>query len=91
MEDSAFDIFSGIPYGDCKWMQSVNGLGAAHKRLQEIAAETPGKYFMFNAWNSCVLTQVDTGKVIAQADPSAQVPTKTLLASVIRDAKARAS
>jgi len=28
--------------------------------MEELAAETPGQYFIFNACNGCVLVHVDT-------------------------------
>jgi hypothetical protein len=60
MQEPTFDILSGIPGKNSEWLESVSGLTTARKRMEEIAAATPGKYFIFNAWNSCVLIQVDT-------------------------------
>ena len=60
MQEPIFDILSGIPGRNAKWLESVPGLTNAERRMEELAAATPGKYFVFNAWNSCVLVQVDT-------------------------------
>jgi hypothetical protein len=60
MQESTFDILSGTPGKNAKWLESVSGLTNARKRMEGLAAETPGQYFIFNPWNSCVLLQVDT-------------------------------
>jgi hypothetical protein len=60
MQEATFDILSGIPGRGAKWLESAPGLTNARRRMEELAAATPGKYFIFNAWNSCVLVQVDT-------------------------------
>jgi hypothetical protein len=61
MQEPTFDILSGIAGRSVKWLESAPGLTNARRRMEELAATTPGKYFIFNAWNSCVLVQVDTG------------------------------
>jgi len=60
MQEPTFYILSGIPDKNPKWLESVSGLTNARKRMEELAAEIPGQYFIFNAWNGCVLVQVDT-------------------------------
>jgi hypothetical protein len=60
MQDFALDILSGTPETNAKWLESVAGLANARKRMNELAAQTPGQYFIFNAWNSCILEQLDT-------------------------------
>lgn len=60
MQEPTFDILAGIPAKNAKWLESVSGLANARKRMEELAAETPGTYFVFNPWSCCVLVQVDT-------------------------------
>jgi len=60
MQEPTFDIWSGIPEKSGKWLETVAGLGNARRRMKELAAQTPGKYFIFSVWNSCVLDQIET-------------------------------
>jgi hypothetical protein len=64
MQETAFDILSGTPQTKVKWLESVTGLANARKRINELAAQTPGQYFIFNAWNSCIIEQIDTQQSI---------------------------
>jgi len=43
-----FDIFSGTQK-NAAWIETVEGLSAARERLQQIAREKPGQYFIFSA------------------------------------------
>jgi hypothetical protein len=63
MQEFTFDILSGTPQANPKWLESVAGLANARKRINELAAQRPGQYFIFNAWNGCVLEQVDTRQI----------------------------
>jgi len=60
MQEPTFDIWSGIPEKSGKWLETVAGLGNARRRMKDLAARTPGKYFIFSVWNSCVLDQIET-------------------------------
>ena len=42
---STFDIFVGSGEHDAVWLECVEGLEAATKRMNEIAAKKPGTYF----------------------------------------------
>jgi hypothetical protein len=64
MPEQTFDVWSGTPEKNGKWLETVTGLASARKRMKELAAKTPGQYFIFNVWNSCVLDQIAT-----QAEP----------------------
>lgn len=44
MKDSV-DIFSGTPK-NAMWIEAVQGLSNARERMQQIAAEKPGQYFL---------------------------------------------
>lgn len=63
MQEPAFDILSGTPL-KARWLESVAGFASARKRMNELAAQTPGQYFIFNAWNSYIIEQVDTRQSI---------------------------
>ena len=60
MQEPTFDIWSGTLEKSDKYLETVEGLGNAQRRVQELAAQNPGKYFIFSVWNSCVLDQIDT-------------------------------
>ena len=60
MYDTPFDIFCGLPGEDAKWLESVAGLDRAQARMRQLAAQQPGAYFIFNTWNLCVVSEVDT-------------------------------
>ncbi|HEY6467556.1 MAG TPA: hypothetical protein VIY69_16260 [Candidatus Acidoferrales bacterium] len=55
-----FDIFSGASDRDATWVCSVRGLANAKERMDEIAVERPGRYFIFNAVERTVLAQTET-------------------------------
>jgi len=65
MEESTFDIYAGTPGGNARWMESASELAVAQKRMQELAAKTPGPYFIFNIWTSCVLSQLNTQRALS--------------------------
>ncbi len=60
MHHATYDIWSGTPQKIGQWLEAVPGLSNAQKRMLEIARETPGPYFIFSAWNDCILDQIDT-------------------------------
>ena len=56
-----FDIFAGTPGSlNVLWKEAVPGLGAASERMQQLAAEDPGPYFVFCISSRQVLAVVDT-------------------------------
>jgi hypothetical protein len=55
-----FDIFSGTIGEDAMWIESVEGLEAARKRLNQLASQSPGKYFLYGVEAHAVLASVDT-------------------------------
>ena len=58
-----FDVFRGQYLDkDAVWIEAVEGLGAARGRMQQIASEEPGLYFLFTAHNRQVLAVLDTRK-----------------------------
>lgn len=55
-----FDIFSGASDRDAIWVCAVRGLANAKERMEEIAVERPGRYFIFNAAERTILAQTET-------------------------------
>jgi hypothetical protein len=63
MEHNAkFDIFSGTVDKDVLWIEAVEGLGSAKRRMDEIAAKKPGAYFVFHAPTQEVVAATDTSR-----------------------------
>ena len=63
MEDTPlkYDIFSGIPEGgDAVWVETTEGLAGALERMEQIAEETAGPYFVFYAARHSVVARMDT-------------------------------
>ncbi len=60
MSEETFDIFSGAPEEYGSWVEAIEGLSSAQQRMEQIAAEKPGKYFLFSSADQSILTQVDT-------------------------------
>lgn len=55
-----FDIFSGQIDKNAMWIETVEGLSNARERMERIAAEKPGQYFVFSSLTHSVLAQVET-------------------------------
>ncbi|HKV46975.1 MAG TPA: hypothetical protein VJN69_02705 [Candidatus Acidoferrales bacterium] len=55
-----FDIFIGAPDRDALWVCTVRGLANAKERMDQIAAERPGRYFIFYTPERKVLSQIET-------------------------------
>jgi hypothetical protein len=73
-DNSTFDIWSGTPQKTGKWLDTVTGLAEARKRMAELAAQTPGPYFIFSAWNRCILDQIDTREQLLAVSAKATAP-----------------
>jgi hypothetical protein len=65
-----FHIFSGAIGDDLLWINCVEGLAAANEEMLRLAAEKPGKYFVFFIPKKQVMAQVDTtpGEPISAAN-----------------------
>jgi hypothetical protein len=46
--NETFDIFSGAPDENGLWVEAIEGFSNARQRMGQIAAEKPGKYFLFS-------------------------------------------
>ena len=55
-----FDIFAGAPDKSAVWVCGVAGLANARETMEQIAAERPGRYFIFHAADHNVLSQIET-------------------------------
>jgi hypothetical protein len=54
-------IFSGrFPETDVLWRESVVGFDAARERMQRLAAQKPGPYFVFSTNMHAVLAAIDS-------------------------------
>jgi len=62
MKEPSFDIFSGRSDKDAVWIEAVQGLSNARARMHEIAAQTPGQYFIFSVGSHAILAQTETFK-----------------------------
>jgi hypothetical protein len=60
VSEETFDIFSGAPEENGWWVEAVEGLTSARQRMGQIAAEKPGKYFLFSDTDQSILTQLET-------------------------------
>src|SRR3954468_16427761 len=68
MEDELeiLDIFVGVPDSDAVWIERVNGLVDARRRMHEIAAENPGEYFVFQPRTHSVLIRINSNAKYSQ-------------------------
>jgi hypothetical protein len=60
METDTFDIFAGPPDRHAVWRESVVGIDQARKRIEEIAAASPGEYFLFHEASQAVLARINS-------------------------------
>ena len=60
MEQSTFDIFRGTDDKDAVRIGSVAGLSNLLRRMEEIAALSPERYFVRRQQGHAVLARIDT-------------------------------
>jgi len=58
--DDSFDIFSGTPEAHALWVEAIEGFSNARQRMGQIAAEKPGKYFLFSCSSQSFPTRIET-------------------------------
>jgi hypothetical protein len=51
-----FDIFKKLPDGQPIWIKAAENLEEAKRQLSQMAAVSPGDYFIYNATNGQVIT-----------------------------------
>jgi hypothetical protein len=54
------NIYRGRPDEPSVWTETVSGVSAASERMEQIAADEPGAYFIFNGQDQRILAQTDT-------------------------------
>src|SRR5215472_6514512 len=57
-----FSVFSGVPDKNAVWIETVAGLSNARERMEAIAAEKPGQYFVFSPRDHTILAKIETQK-----------------------------
>ena len=67
MATDAFDLFVGPPDRDAAWLESVVGLEKARERINQLAAEKPGEYFVFHSRSHTVLVHVTNSRDLRPA------------------------
>jgi len=60
MNSLRYEIFSGSPYKNAIWLESVEGLDAACEQMRERAAKQPGPYFVFSVEAYAALASTNT-------------------------------
>jgi hypothetical protein len=60
MKEPIFDIFAGDQGKDALWIEAVAGLSNARERMEQIAKEKPGKYFLFSSTVHSILARTET-------------------------------
>jgi hypothetical protein len=57
----AFEIFKGFyPDKEAIWVETVHGLGHARERMEQIAVNAPGPYFVYSTRDNLVMAISDT-------------------------------
>jgi hypothetical protein len=59
MKVPRFDIFFGT-HNDAQWIEVVEGLDTASRRMEFYAAKCPGKYFVFDCSEHTIADTIDT-------------------------------
>jgi len=58
--DITFDIFSGLPDRDSVWIDAVVGIDKTRQRMNQLTAEKPGDYFIFDVRSGQVVDRTAT-------------------------------
>jgi hypothetical protein len=64
MNGLSYDIFCGLSANNATWIEAHNGLDQAYSRMEQLAAEKPGSYFLFSQAERRMLILIDTTAVI---------------------------
>lgn len=67
-----FGIFSGSFDSDALWIETVAGFAKARERMEQLARQVPGKYFVFSIHVRGARASVDTSK-LARAESGTHV------------------
>ena len=73
-----FEIFSGR-FGDkdALWIETCEGLAESYQKMLQIAADTPGTYFVLSGYDLTCVASIDTSKFLE--NEKAQPPRTDLL------------
>jgi hypothetical protein len=79
MKVPRFDIFSGTDK-NAQWIEAVEGLDAASRRMEFHATKFPGKYFVFNCSEHTIADSIDTsfrivGRLRCENEPTGTAST----------------
>lgn len=69
-EEPRFDIFSSSPDKGTIWIETVPGLAKTRERMEEIASQVPGRYFVFSAHSDTIIAKIDTSKSVVRSASS---------------------
>jgi hypothetical protein len=64
-----YDIFRGATNKDAIWVEAVAGLSSARRRMEEIAKESPGRYFVFDQERHAIIARADTRRTTRVLSP----------------------
>src|SRR5215471_20351739 len=64
MKVPRFDIFSGTD-NNAQWIEVVEGLESASRRMEFYAAKCPGKYFVFDCSEHAIVDSIDTSPPVS--------------------------
>ena len=64
MGQTIFDIFRGTIDKDAVWIEVAEGLSSACQRMEQIASDSPGQYFVHDPKSRSVVAQIDNRKVL---------------------------
>jgi hypothetical protein len=77
-----FDVFSGSLDNDAKWVESIEGLGAATQRMFQFSVIRPGPYFVFDCEKHKVVASTDTSPKPKSKPPKRRVAAKRTIGDV---------
>jgi hypothetical protein len=60
VNEGTFDIFSGVPEEHGVFVEAVEGLSNAQRRMGQIAAQEPGKYYLFSGSSQSIFARMQT-------------------------------
>jgi hypothetical protein len=67
MDEPTFEIFRGVTVEDAVWVEAVLGFSNALQRLKEVAAASPGQYFLFEPRSHSTVVQIDSRKSLLRS------------------------
>jgi hypothetical protein len=62
MKETMFDVFSETLKNGPLRIESVEGLSNARERMEQIASEEPGQYFLYSVKDHVIFARIETFK-----------------------------